>query len=145
PRAQGDAATLPFSDAQFDGVISGFALRNFADLSAVFTEAARVLRPAGRIALLEVDVPRQRALELGHRLWFTRAVPRIGALFSDAAAYRYLPRSVDYLPDEDGITALLNEAGFAQVRKQRLLGGAVQILSATRLGPFGIRRPKAPR
>ena len=95
---QADAAQLPFSLAAADAAVSGFAVRNFADLKGVINELGRVLRPGGRLALLEVGEPRHRLVRLGHRAWFTQVVPRLGALLSDGAAYRYLPRSVAYLP-----------------------------------------------
>jgi demethylmenaquinone methyltransferase/2-methoxy-6-polyprenyl-1,4-benzoquinol methylase len=138
PRAaralQGDASALPIATGSVDGLVSGFALRNFAALDEVFSEAARVLRTGGRVALLEVDTPRSRLLRFGHRIWFTGVVPRLGALLSDAAAYRYLPRSVAYLPPGDELVARLEGAGFASVERHRLTGGIVQVLTATRAG-----------
>ena len=80
----------------------GFALRNLVDLDAFFAELARVVRPGGRIALLDVGIPRNPVVRWGHSIYFGKVVPRIGALLSDAAAYRYLPRSVAYLPPGRG-------------------------------------------
>ena len=102
PLVRADAVALPLATGAADGLVCGFALRNFADLGVVLAEVARVVRPGGRIALLEVDEPRSRLLALGHAVWFRWVVPRLGALFSDGAAYRYLPRSVAYLPGPDG-------------------------------------------
>ena len=112
--AEADAMALPFGDASMDGVTCGFALRNVADLDATLGEMARVLRPGGRLALLEVDEPWGRAMGLGHRIWFRRVVPRIGAVLSDAAAYRYLPRSVAYLPPPARLRAMVRRAGFSR-------------------------------
>jgi demethylmenaquinone methyltransferase / 2-methoxy-6-polyprenyl-1,4-benzoquinol methylase len=98
PVVQADASCLPLADASVDGATCGFALRNVADLDAVVGEIARVVRPGGALAVLEVDVPQSRLLRAGHRVWFQRGVPALGALLSDAEAYRYLPRSVAYLP-----------------------------------------------
>ena len=93
-----DAAAMPVRTASADAVVSGFAVRNFADLPGVLSELGRVAAPGGRLALLEVGEPQHRLLRLGHRVWFTHVVPTLGALLSDGAAYRYLPRSVAYLP-----------------------------------------------
>jgi demethylmenaquinone methyltransferase / 2-methoxy-6-polyprenyl-1,4-benzoquinol methylase len=98
PVVLADAAMVPIGDAAVDGVVSGFALRNFAELAAVIVEMARVVRPGGRVALLEVSQPENRLAKLGYSIWFNHAVPRIGALLSDKAAYEYLPKSVAYLP-----------------------------------------------
>ena len=131
---QCDASALPFSTGAFDGVVCGYALRNFTDLAAAFEEAARVVRPGGRICLLEVATPTSALLRAGHALWFRRVVPRIGAALSDAAAYRYLPDSVAYLPDDAVLRQMLRDAGFAAVGRQLMQGGLSQILSATRAG-----------
>ncbi len=132
PLVNADAAHLPLRSAAVDGVVSGFAVRNFADLPAVIVELGRVIRPGGRLALLEVARPRGKILRVGHHLWFTHVVPRLGALLSDADAYRYLPRSVAYLPDYPRFAAMLLEAGFTDVRRTLLTGGVAQCLTATR-------------
>jgi demethylmenaquinone methyltransferase/2-methoxy-6-polyprenyl-1,4-benzoquinol methylase len=131
---QADALRLPVADGAVDGVTSGFALRNVADLDALLAELARVVRPGGRIALLEVDEPRAPLMRLGHRIWFSRVVPAIGALLSDADAYRYLPRSVAYLPSPEHLRAMLRAAGFRTVGRRSLGGGVAQLLTATRAG-----------
>ena len=112
--------------------MSGFAVRNFADLPAVLAELARVLRPGGRVVLLEVGEPQSRLLRLGHRVWFTQAVPLLGALLSDGAAYRYLPRSVAYLPSFPEFVRLLCAVGFSDVRHHPLTGGIAQCVTAVR-------------
>ncbi len=129
---QGDAALLPLPDASVDVVTCGFALRNFSDLRAVLAECARVLRPGGRLGILEVDAPRSRLLRAGHALHFQHLVPHLGALLSDAAAYRYLPESASYLPSDAELRELLQCVGFGSVRKARHLGGAAQRVTATR-------------
>ncbi len=142
---QGDGLQLPFDEGSIDGLVSGFAVRNFTDLGAVLTEAARVLRRGGRISLLEVDVPSSPLLRLGHKIWFERVVPKIGAALSDAAAYRYLPRSLAYLPSIKDLRSMLHEAGFEQVERRRLSGGIVQIVTATCRRPMmGTSAPAPP-
>jgi len=129
---RGDALALPFADGGVDAIVSGFALRNFVDLPGAFAECARVLRPGGRIALLEVDRPASALLRLGHGIYFRRIVPILGALLSDRAAYAYLPESTAYLPDGATLSAMLGAAGFATPRKRSFLGGAAQLLVAER-------------
>lgn len=131
---QGDGAALPLPDASVDVVTCGFALRNFSDLRAVLAECARVLRAGGRIGILEVDTPRSRLLRAGHALHFQHLVPRIGALLSDADAYRYLPASASYLPNDAELRALLEAVGFESVGKASHLAGAAQRVTATRRG-----------
>jgi demethylmenaquinone methyltransferase / 2-methoxy-6-polyprenyl-1,4-benzoquinol methylase len=90
---QADAGYLPLPAASATVVLSGFALRNFVSIPIVLREAARVLAPGGRLALLEVDTPRSSLLRLGHNFYFNCLVPWIGSLLSDASAYAYLPKS----------------------------------------------------
>ena len=132
PLVQGDALALPLPDGSVDGAVSGFALRNFVALPPVFEELARVLRPGGRVALLDVATPANPVLRLGHSMYFGRVVPRIGGLLSDPVAYRYLPKSVAYLPPGDGISEQLAAAGFGAVRRRMLSGGITQLITATR-------------
>ena len=107
PRVQGDILRLPVPDASVDGVTCGFALRNLTDLARVLQELGRVVRPGGRIALLDVGIPRNKVIRFGNDIYFGKIVPKIGALLSDGAAYRYLPKSVAYLPQpgRDGVDA----------------------------------------
>ncbi len=132
PLVHADALVLPVPDASMDGATCGFALRNVVDLAAFFTELARVVRPGGRIGLLEVAQPPNRVLARGHAFYFGTVVPRIGALLSDGAAYRYLPRSVAYLPEPSEMLAMLGRVGFADAERMLLSGGIAQLLHATR-------------
>jgi demethylmenaquinone methyltransferase/2-methoxy-6-polyprenyl-1,4-benzoquinol methylase len=134
PVVEADAAHLPFPDGSFDGVVCGYALRNFTDLEATLAESARVLRPGGRLAALEVDAPASPLLRAGYDIWFSRAVPVIGAALSDADAYRYLPRSVAYLPPAWELRRLVGRAGYSTVGISPLAGGLSQMIVATRTG-----------
>lgn len=132
PRVQGDILRLPVPDGSVDGVTCGFALRNLTDLESFFVELARVVRPGGRIALLDVGVPKNPVIRFGNNIYFGKVVPKIGALLSDGAAYRYLPKSVAYLPAPAEMVAMLQRAGFADARHRLLSGGLVQQLTGTR-------------
>jgi demethylmenaquinone methyltransferase/2-methoxy-6-polyprenyl-1,4-benzoquinol methylase len=133
PLVQGDALRLPVRDRAADGITCGFALRNLVELAPFFAELARVLRPGGRIAVLEVATPPNPVMRWGHGIYFGRVVPWIGGLVSDASAYRYLPRSVAYLPDPDEMHAMIAAAGFTDVDRRLLSGGVAQLITATRL------------
>lgn len=134
PLAQADGAFLPLATGSVDGVTCGYALRNFTDLAGVFAEFGRVVRPGGRLSLLEVAEPEVGLMRAGHRIWFRRIVPLIGGLLSDRSAYRYLPRSTAYLPTPEELRAMLGEAGFSAVNRRALSGGLSQLLTATREG-----------
>ena len=132
PRVQADILRLPLADRSVDGVTCGFALRNLVELPAFFGELARVVRTGGRIALLDVGIPRNRIVRWGNGIYFGKVVPRIGGLLSDAAAYRYLPRSVAYLPAPEVMIASLRDAGFGDASHQQLSGGITQLMTGTR-------------
>ncbi|MEY3679968.1 MAG: hypothetical protein RL547_580 [Actinomycetota bacterium] len=132
PRTQADVLRLPLADGSVDGATCGFALRNLLDLPTFFAELSRVVRPGGRIALLDVGVPRNRVVRAGHSVYFGRIVPRIGGLLSDPAAYRYLPKSVAYLPEPPVLLDILRRAGFSDATHRTFSGGITQLLVATR-------------
>jgi demethylmenaquinone methyltransferase/2-methoxy-6-polyprenyl-1,4-benzoquinol methylase len=131
-RVQADATSLPFRSGAFDGVTCGYALRNVADLQGTFDEMSRVMRPGGRVSLLEVAEPASGLWRVLFRLWFRHVVPVIGAVFSDRRAYAYLPRSTAYLPGAETIVAMMNQAGFCAVNHRLLTGGLSQQFVATR-------------
>lgn len=134
PLVRADAEALPLATGSLDAVASAFALRNFVDLAAVLQEVARVLRPGGRLALLDASRPSNPLLALGHRLWFDGAVPVLGGLLSDPSAYAYLPRSLGYLPPPPELAAMVAAAGFVDVEVRPLLFGSVRLYGATRAG-----------
>jgi demethylmenaquinone methyltransferase/2-methoxy-6-polyprenyl-1,4-benzoquinol methylase len=132
PLVQGDVLRLPMPDASVDGATCGFALRNFVALEPFLASLARVVRPGGRIALLEVAAPTNRLLRWGHSVYFGHVVPLIGALLSDGAAYRYLPKSVAYLPETADVLEMVRTAGFNDVRRDEFSGGIAQLITGTR-------------
>jgi demethylmenaquinone methyltransferase/2-methoxy-6-polyprenyl-1,4-benzoquinol methylase len=129
---RGDALSLPIATACCDAVVSGFALRNFADVAVALAEAARILKPDGALALLEIDTPPSRLVRFGHRLYFQQVVPVLGRLLSDGDAYSYLPASVAYLPSEPALRGMLEAAGFRSIEKRRLSCGVAQLVTARR-------------
>lgn len=132
PLVRGDAMGLPVPDGSVDGVTCGFALRNVLDLAGFFAECARVLRPGGRVALLEVCEPANPVLRAGHSVYFNKVVPLVGGIVSDRSAYRYLPKSLAYLPPGPEIVDLLVAAGFAGTGRRMLSVGIAQLLTGTR-------------
>jgi demethylmenaquinone methyltransferase / 2-methoxy-6-polyprenyl-1,4-benzoquinol methylase len=123
---QGDMLALPFDDASFDAATVGFGVRNVEDLERSLRELRRVLRPGGRLAILEITHARG-VLRPFFSLWFDRVVPLLGKVLPGGSAYSYLPASVKRFPDAEGLAALLGECGFADVRF-RLLAGSIVAL-----------------
>ena len=125
-----DALALPFADAAFDAATVGFGIRNLADLEAGLRELARVLKPGGRLACLEITRPRG-ALRPFFRLWFDGLVPLAGKFLPGGAAYSYLPASVRRFPGPEDLAAAMERSGFAAV-SWRLLGGGIVALHVAR-------------
>jgi demethylmenaquinone methyltransferase/2-methoxy-6-polyprenyl-1,4-benzoquinol methylase len=134
PLVHADCSQLPFPDGTFDGLVCGYALRNFTDLADALAETARVVRPGGRLAILEVDAPTSPVLRAGYRVWFEKVVPILGGALSDREAYDYLPRSTAYLPATPVLRRMLGQAGYSAVGIRPLAGGLSQLLLATRIG-----------
>lgn len=133
PLVRADALRLPAADASVDGVVCGFALRNFVDLDAHFREAARVLRPGHRYVALDATVPSNPLVRVGNRVWFAGIVPLIGRIMSrDHDAYRYLPRSTAYLPSPPVLGERLQSCGFDDVVVEGRLFGSALLLSGTK-------------
>ena len=121
---QGDVLALPFDNASFDAATVGFGVRNLDDLELGLAELRRVLRPGGRLAILEITQPRG-VLAPFYRLWFDRLVPLLGRVLPGGSAYTYLPASVRRFPGPEDLGALLREAGFEDVRWHLYAGGIV--------------------
>jgi len=123
----GDALDLPFADGAFDAATVGFGARNFSDLARGLAEMVRVVRPGGRVVVLEFTSPTRAPLSLFYRLWFDRVVPLLGALAGDSDAYTYLPNSVKRFPAPAGLAAELERAGLREIRYLLTAGGIVVI------------------
>jgi demethylmenaquinone methyltransferase/2-methoxy-6-polyprenyl-1,4-benzoquinol methylase len=132
PLVQADVLRLPLADRSIDGATCGFALRNVVDLGAFLAEIARVVRPGGRISLLEASQPDGPLMRAGHAVYFRRMVPMIGGLLSDREAYAYLPRSMAYLPPVAEMLTAVRDAGFPDAERVPLSGGIAQVLAGTR-------------
>jgi demethylmenaquinone methyltransferase / 2-methoxy-6-polyprenyl-1,4-benzoquinol methylase len=130
---QGDVLALPFEDASFDAVTVGFGVRNVEDLEAGVRELRRVLRPGGRLGILEITTPRGRLAPF-YRVWFDRVVPALGKVLPGGAAYTYLPASVRRFPGPDDLAALLERTAFVGVR-YRLFAGGIVALHVAEAGP----------
>jgi demethylmenaquinone methyltransferase / 2-methoxy-6-polyprenyl-1,4-benzoquinol methylase len=123
---EGDALTLPFADASFDAATVGFGVRNLSELDKGLRELRRVLRPGGRLAVLEITRPRG-VLAPFYRLWFDVLIPVAGKVLPGGSAYTYLPASVRRFPDPQGLAKLLDEAGFGEIRWRLFAGGIVAL------------------
>jgi len=123
---QGDALALPFADSAFDAATVGFGVRNLEDLEIGLRELARVLRPGGKVAVLEITRPRG-ILRPFFRLWFDVLVPLAGKVLPGGKAYTYLPASVRRFPGPEDLSALMGRSGFETV-EYRLLGGGTVAL-----------------
>lgn len=130
-----DALTLPFADAVFDLVASAFGFRNLANYERGLREIRRVLRPGGKIAILEFCEPRSGVLAAPFRFYFTRILPRIGGAISGSGeAYSYLPASVRKFPRPEVLKNWMEQAGFAELSCERWTFGAVALHTARRAG-----------
>jgi demethylmenaquinone methyltransferase/2-methoxy-6-polyprenyl-1,4-benzoquinol methylase len=123
----GDALELPYADATFDAATVGFGARNFSDLGRGLAEMVRVVRPGGRVVVLEFTSPTRAPLSIFYSLWFDRVVPVLGRLAGDPHAYSYLPNSVKRFPAPAGLAAELQRAGLREIGYLLTAGGIVVI------------------
>ena len=123
---RGDVLALPFDDASFDAATVGFGVRNVEDLETGLRELRRVLRPGGRLAVLEITTPRG-PLAAFYRVWLDRIIPLLGRVLPGGAAYTYLPASVRRFPRPEDLAGLLARNGFAAVRFRLFAGGIVAL------------------
>jgi demethylmenaquinone methyltransferase/2-methoxy-6-polyprenyl-1,4-benzoquinol methylase len=126
-----DALALPYPDAAFDAATVGFGARNFSDLGRGIAEMARVVRPGGRVVVLEITTPQKPPLSTFFSVWFDRVVPAIGRVAGDPDAYSYLPSSVKRFPGPEGFAAVLAGAGLVDVRWILTAGGIIAIHAGT--------------
>ena len=130
----GDALALAYDDHSFDAVTVGFGVRNLADLDRGVAELARVLKPGGRLVILEITQPQRPPLSTFFSLWFDRLVPLLGRFAGDREAYAYLPESVKRFPPPEGLALVMDRAGLERIRYTVLAGGIIAIHSGVRPG-----------
>jgi demethylmenaquinone methyltransferase/2-methoxy-6-polyprenyl-1,4-benzoquinol methylase len=128
---QGNALELPFDEGEFDAATVGFGVRNVVDLERAIAEMARVVRPGGRVAILEITTPLRPPLSWFFAVWFDRIVPLLGTLAGDRDAYTYLPSSVRRFPPAEELAALMHRVGLREIRYLILAGGIIAIHSGT--------------
>jgi demethylmenaquinone methyltransferase/2-methoxy-6-polyprenyl-1,4-benzoquinol methylase len=126
-----NALELPYGDGQFAAATVGFGARNFSDLDRGLAEMTRVVRPGGRVVVLEITTPSRPPLSTFYRLWFDRVVPMIGRLAGDPDAYSYLPNSVKRFPDPHDLAARMDRCGL-DVRYILTAGGIIALHVGTR-------------
>ena len=128
---QGNALELPFDDGEFDAATVGFGIRNVVDIDRGIAEMARVVRPGGRVVILEITTPLRPPLSWFFAVWFDRIVPLLGTLAGDRDAYSYLPSSVRRFPPAEELAALMHRVGLHEIRYLVLAGGIIAIHSGT--------------
>ena len=128
----GNALELPYASGRFDAATVGFGARNFSDLDRGLAEMTRVVRPGGRVVVLEITTPRRPPLSTFYRVWFDRVVPLIGRLTGEQEAYTYLPSSVRRFPGPEGLAAAMQRAGLGDIRWILTAGGIIALHVGTK-------------
>lgn len=126
-----DALALPYEDDSFDAATVGFGARNFSDLGRGLAEMTRVVRPGGRVVVLEITTPQKPPLSTFFSLWFDRIVPALGRVAGDEDAYSYLPSSVKRFPGPHALAGQLAAAGLEDIRWILTAGGIIAIHAGT--------------
>ena len=128
----GNALDLPYEDGRFDAATVGFGARNFSDLDRGLAEMARVVRPGGRVVVLEITTPQRPPLSTFFQVWFDRIVPLMGRLTGESVAYSYLPSSVRRFPAPEGLAAAMARAGLSDIRWILTAGGIIAVHVGTK-------------
>jgi demethylmenaquinone methyltransferase/2-methoxy-6-polyprenyl-1,4-benzoquinol methylase len=123
----GNALALPYPDGAFDACTVGFGARNFSNLAGGLSEMTRVVRPGGRVVVLEMTTPQRPPLSTFFHVWFDRVVPQLGRVAGDADAYTYLPRSVKRFPSPEGLAAVMFDCGLRSIRYVLTAGGIIAL------------------
>jgi demethylmenaquinone methyltransferase/2-methoxy-6-polyprenyl-1,4-benzoquinol methylase len=122
-----NALELPYRDGEFDAATVGFGARNFSDLARGLAEMARVVRPGGRVVVLEITTPTRPPLSTLLRVWFDQIVPALGRLAGDPDAYNYLPSSVRRFPGPEALAAIMSDCGLSDVGYRLTAGGIIAL------------------
>lgn len=122
-----DALALPYASGRFAAATVGFGARNFSDLERGVGEMARVVRPGGRVVILEITTPTRPPLSTFFSVWFDRVVPALGRIAGDPEAYEYLPSSVKRFPAPAGLAAVMDRCGLRDIRWVLTAGGIIAL------------------
>jgi demethylmenaquinone methyltransferase/2-methoxy-6-polyprenyl-1,4-benzoquinol methylase len=128
----GNALELPYEADRFDAATVGFGARNFSDLDRGLGEMARVVKPGGRVVVLEITTPHRPPLSLFYSVWFDRVIPLIGRVTGEDEAYTYLPSSVKRFPGPEGLAGAMERAGLRQIRWILTAGGIIALHVGTK-------------
>jgi demethylmenaquinone methyltransferase/2-methoxy-6-polyprenyl-1,4-benzoquinol methylase len=129
---EGDAESLPFDDNTFDKLVISYGLRNLGNCEKGLSEFYRVLKPSGKIGILEFLHPESTIIARIFKFYFNKILPRVASLFSNSKAYRYLPESVENFLSADELRSALNKVGFDDVSSKNMSFGITSIVNATK-------------